>query len=164
MPVSSSRSNGDTEAPDDLYRAVWRWHFYAGLAVAPILLVLASTGLVMLSRAPLEAALYGHLLTVEPGIAQRTPAAQLAAVQAAFPAMQPILFVPPAAPDRASEFAVAPPLSDARTGRRVVAGMFVCALVFPLSAAAIVVVLLLDRVLTGLQLGRDRHRARITPS
>lgn len=30
--------------PPAPYRAVWRWHFYAGLFVAPILLLLAATG------------------------------------------------------------------------------------------------------------------------
>ena len=39
-PVPSSSSA--------LYRAIWRWHFYAGLIVAPILLVLAVTGSIYL--------------------------------------------------------------------------------------------------------------------
>lgn len=33
-----------TSASDSLYRAVWRWHFYAGLQVLPILIWLAITG------------------------------------------------------------------------------------------------------------------------
>lgn len=32
-----------------LYFAAWRWHFYAGLFVAPFLVMLATTGLIMLS-------------------------------------------------------------------------------------------------------------------
>ena len=35
-------------ASSRLYRAVWRWHFYAGLFVVPFLIVLASTGLIIL--------------------------------------------------------------------------------------------------------------------
>jgi uncharacterized iron-regulated membrane protein len=31
-----------------LYRAIWRWHFYAGLFVAPFLIMLATTGLLMI--------------------------------------------------------------------------------------------------------------------
>ena len=31
-----------------LYRAVWRWHFYAGLIVVPFLAILAVSGLVIL--------------------------------------------------------------------------------------------------------------------
>ncbi len=38
----------DTAAGISLYRAVWRWHFYAGLYVVPFLLMLAITGLVMM--------------------------------------------------------------------------------------------------------------------
>ena len=30
-----------------LYRAIWRWHFYAGLVVVPFLLVFAITGMIM---------------------------------------------------------------------------------------------------------------------
>ena len=30
------------------YRAIWRWHFYAGLIVVPFLLVLSLTGIIML--------------------------------------------------------------------------------------------------------------------
>lgn len=36
------------------YAAVWRWHFYAGLYVAPFLVLLALSGLVMLAKEPLE--------------------------------------------------------------------------------------------------------------
>ena len=32
----------------DVYRAVWRWHFYAGLFVAPFLLILSVTGAIYL--------------------------------------------------------------------------------------------------------------------
>ena len=41
-PASSSASGAK------LYRAVWRWHFYAGLYVIPFLLMLAVTGLIIL--------------------------------------------------------------------------------------------------------------------
>jgi len=37
-----------------LYRAVWRWHFYAGLFVIPFLLMLAVTGLIMLYASSIE--------------------------------------------------------------------------------------------------------------
>ena len=38
-----------------VYLAVWRWHFYARLLVVPFLLVLATSGLVMLLRRPIDA-------------------------------------------------------------------------------------------------------------
>jgi len=35
----------DAAASSKLYRAIWRWHFYAGLFVVPFLMMLAITGL-----------------------------------------------------------------------------------------------------------------------
>jgi uncharacterized iron-regulated membrane protein len=40
----------DVQERKMLHAAVWRWHFYAGLYVAPFLIILACTGLVMLAR------------------------------------------------------------------------------------------------------------------
>jgi uncharacterized iron-regulated membrane protein len=41
---SNSSAQQDAVASTRLYRAVWRWHFYAGLFVIPFLLMLAVTG------------------------------------------------------------------------------------------------------------------------
>jgi uncharacterized iron-regulated membrane protein len=48
----------NTQAPGGLYRAVWRWHFYAGLLVLPVLLWLAITGGLYLYKAEIERAVY----------------------------------------------------------------------------------------------------------
>ena len=48
-----------------LYRAVWRWHFYAGLLVAPFLTILALSGLVILFVTGV-APEYGDWLKVKP--------------------------------------------------------------------------------------------------
>ncbi|NJN51148.1 MAG: PepSY domain-containing protein [Gammaproteobacteria bacterium] len=104
--MSTLQTASAVETSDGLYRAVWRWHFFAGVVVAPLLLILAASGLVMLARAPIETALYGDALTVAPANSRQTPNAQLAAVRAAFPNAQPTLFVPPVGPDRSSEFSV----------------------------------------------------------
>ena len=45
------------------YRAVWRWHFYAGLVVVPFLLVLSLTGIIMLYGNSIETML-GKTYTV----------------------------------------------------------------------------------------------------
>ncbi len=47
-----------------LYRAVWRWHFYAGLIVVPFLVILAVSGLVILFVTGV-APEYGDWLKVE---------------------------------------------------------------------------------------------------
>ena len=41
------------------YRTVWRWHFYAGLIVMPVLLWLATTGALYLYKPEIERAYYG---------------------------------------------------------------------------------------------------------
>ncbi len=48
--MSNINTNSADGAPASsrLYRAVWRWHFYAGLFVVPFLLTLAISGLVIL--------------------------------------------------------------------------------------------------------------------
>lgn len=37
-------TSASSDAPSSLYRAVWRWHFYAGLMVLPFMVLLAITG------------------------------------------------------------------------------------------------------------------------
>lgn len=63
-------SNTNAAAPSPLYRAVWRWHFYAGLLVIPFLLNLAITGGLYLFKDELNDLIYGHYLNIAP---QNTP-------------------------------------------------------------------------------------------
>lgn len=49
-----------------LYRAVWRWHFIAGLLVLPFLLILATTGALYLFNAELDGLIYRAWDTVSP--------------------------------------------------------------------------------------------------
>ena len=48
----------------DLYRAVWRWHFYAGLLVLPFMITLAISGSLYLYRADIDRWWHADLLTV----------------------------------------------------------------------------------------------------
>lgn len=48
-----------------IYRAVWRWHFYAGLFVIPVVLLLAVTGGIYLFKPHLEPILYQHIWFTE---------------------------------------------------------------------------------------------------
>ena len=68
-----------------LYAAVWRWHFYAGLYVAPFLMLLALTGLVMLAKEPIERWQFGALLTNTSGGSPTSHQARLDASRSAFP-------------------------------------------------------------------------------
>ncbi len=80
-----ARSDHGLSERRTLYAAVWRWHFYAGVYVAPFLVLLPLTGLVMLAAQPLERWQLGGLLTNAPGERQASHQARLEAAQAAIP-------------------------------------------------------------------------------
>ena len=44
------------------YNLAWRWHFYAGLFVAPFMVLLAVTGIIYLFKPLLDPLMYGDLL------------------------------------------------------------------------------------------------------
>ncbi|GAA1268657.1 PepSY domain-containing protein [Sphaerisporangium rubeum] len=83
------------------YRVVWRWHFYAGLFVAPILVVLAVTGSIYLFKEPFEEWRYQDVRTLAaPVTAARPLAEQIAAAQRTHPGAGVLSVIPPSAPDR----------------------------------------------------------------
>lgn len=47
-----------------LYRAVWRWHFYAGLLILPIMVLMAVTGGIYLFKDEINDALYPEMRKV----------------------------------------------------------------------------------------------------
>jgi uncharacterized iron-regulated membrane protein len=69
------------------FRAVWRWHFFASFLVAPVLLLLATTGLIYLFRFQLEPLMHPDLMKVDqPTNAVAQPyVQQLAVVEDAYP-------------------------------------------------------------------------------
>ncbi|TDB93710.1 PepSY domain-containing protein, partial [Nonomuraea longispora] len=88
-------------ASSQRYRVVWRWHFYAGLFVAPVLLVLAVTGSIYLFKEPFEAWRYQDVRTLaEPVTAPRPLSEQIAAAQSTLPGTPVMSVIPPTSPDR----------------------------------------------------------------
>ncbi|NUB44630.1 PepSY domain-containing protein [Fertoebacter nigrum] len=85
-----------------LYFAAWRWHFYAGLYVAPFLMMLAVTGLIMLWTATLSG-MNGERTVVAPGPA--LPVSQQAAAAAANGGTV-TQYIAPLADDRVAVFRV----------------------------------------------------------
>ena len=58
---SGDRPPADTKQPGTsgrMYRVVWRWHFYAGMIVAPVLIVVAATGGLYIFKDDLAAVVY----------------------------------------------------------------------------------------------------------
>ncbi|WHX66098.1 PepSY domain-containing protein [Peribacillus frigoritolerans] len=66
----------ETKQPNtSLYRTVWRWHFYAGIIFAPLLIILAVTGSIYLFKPQIEQVLYQDYQGVTP-LGDRLPASQ----------------------------------------------------------------------------------------
>jgi len=74
-------TTGETGAATALYRAIWRWHFIAGLLVLPFLVLLAVTGALYLFSAELDHAFYRGWDTVVPAGKPLLPAALVERVQ-----------------------------------------------------------------------------------
>lgn len=89
-----------------LYRAVSRWHFYAGLFVLPFLLILSLSGALMLLSKPIEQLLNQQLLTVTPPPSAATlPASKLLAkVQQSYPDAKVKLYIPAATIQASAQF------------------------------------------------------------
>ncbi|ETX27708.1 PepSY-associated TM helix domain-containing protein [Roseivivax isoporae] len=86
-----------------LYRAVWRWHFYAGLIVLPFVILIAITGAIYLFKDEYTLAAQSDLRIVAPrDSAQRPPSAITAAALEAHPGTLKV-YTPAAGPDRAAE-------------------------------------------------------------
>ena len=56
-----------TQPKVSFYNLAWRWHFYAGLLVAPFMVMLALTGIIYLFKPQLDPLMYGELLNVPAG-------------------------------------------------------------------------------------------------
>lgn len=98
----------------DFYRAVWRWHFYAGLLVLPVLALMAVTGAIYLFDDELNGLLYGRLQTVEARPAAAAPSAWVVAAEAGAGGRVERLRLPESA-GRSVELTVARPDGERRT-------------------------------------------------
>lgn len=109
----------DTPAPKrprqtgGLHRAFWRWHFYASFLVIPVLLVLATTGLIYLLRFQIEPVLHADLMKVDvPAHTDRLSYDdQVAAVLEEYPDGRVAAVLEPSARDRSTDvtLSTAPP-------------------------------------------------------
>lgn len=110
-PARRPRSSGG------LFRAFWRWHFYASFVVIPVLLVLSVTGLIYLFRFQLEPVLHPSLMQVEKpaGTDVAQPyAGQLRAVEEAYPGAVPVSLAEPREEGRPTVVSVTMPDGEGR--------------------------------------------------
>ncbi|WGD32055.1 PepSY domain-containing protein [Ancylobacter sp. WKF20] len=84
--VSADTTAEANERSANLYRAVWRWHFYAGLLVLPFMILLAVTGGLYLFRDELDGLWHRDLkqVAVQQTVPQ-APSAWIASALAAHP-------------------------------------------------------------------------------
>ncbi|MFV3075464.1 PepSY-associated TM helix domain-containing protein [Niveispirillum fermenti] len=97
-----------------LYRAVWRWHFYAGLVTAPFLLILAITGAIYLFNEEINDLSYPHLRFVEAAGMPMPLSHMMAAAEAHLPGAVTTRIDTPDAADRSVQFFMALPEGDSR--------------------------------------------------
>ena len=102
-PESGARGRGS-----GLFRAFWRWHFYASFLVIPVLLILAATGLIYLFRFQIEPVLHADLMKVDQpaGLVVQPYETQLDEVRQAFPDATVVSMTEPSAPNRSTVFSV----------------------------------------------------------
>lgn len=89
----------------DLYRAVWRWHFYAGLLVLPFMITLAITGGLYLFKDELDALIYADLQRVEAQETALAPSTLVAAALDATPGTA-VKYTAPARDESSAEITV----------------------------------------------------------
>jgi len=103
MTTSPRARSGPPSRSPDLYRAVWRWHFYAGLLVLPFLIWLAITGSLYVFKAEIDGFFHQRLMTVaQVQERERAPTELTAAALAAHPGAL-IKYTPPPGPTRSAE-------------------------------------------------------------
>ncbi|MCQ4632083.1 PepSY domain-containing protein [Shinella sp. CPCC 100929] len=98
-----------------LYRAIWRWHFFAGLLAVPFMISLAITGGLYLFNDEIDASLFRYRNYVAVGTAELLPSAIVEKALAAVPGGTLASYRTPAGKDRSARVTLA---SDA--GRMLV--------------------------------------------
>lgn len=88
------------------YNLAWRWHFYAGLFVAPFMILLAITGIIYLFKPQLDPLLYRDLMVVEAGEHRQSADSLLATVQQVYPKGHIGQYLPPLNAERSAQFVV----------------------------------------------------------
>lgn len=86
-------------ARSSLYRAIWRWHFYAGLISVPFMILLAVTGSVYLFKAEINRTVFAYRNVVQAQAAPMQAPSRLAAeATAAVPGTRLKSYAEPASP------------------------------------------------------------------
>ncbi|AXA55892.1 PepSY-associated TM helix domain-containing protein [Pseudomonas thivervalensis] len=90
----------------NFYNLAWRWHFYAGLFVAPFMVMLALTGIIYLFKPQLDPLMYGDLLNVPASHHALAADDLLKQVRQAYPEGQVKQYLPAVNAERSAQFVV----------------------------------------------------------
>ena len=112
--MGANLTKGASDILSGAYRAVWRWHFYAGLLVLPVLMLLALTGAAYLFKDEIDQAVYGRMITVPVAAQQASPDVWVAAAAEAGGGRAASLLMPER-PDQAVRVRVDRPDGQRRT-------------------------------------------------
>lgn len=105
-----------TRRQTSLYRVFWRWHFYTGILVAPILFIMAATGALYIFKDELERVLYPDVVLITPQSGSVPYEQQVAAAVDAYPGGRASELEVHDDPTRATAVAIR---SKNRSGQRV---------------------------------------------
>nr|WP_258535667.1 PepSY domain-containing protein [Bacillus sp. 03113] len=86
-----------------LYKTIWRWHFYAGLIFTPFLLILAVTGGIYLFKPQIEQYMYQDLYQVEAQNETISPSKQIESVTRNYPDAEVVKYRPSVSSTRFAE-------------------------------------------------------------
>ncbi|MED3965829.1 PepSY-associated TM helix domain-containing protein [Niallia taxi] len=95
------KTNKQTKA--NVYRAIWRWHFYAGIIFAPFLVILAFTGSVYLFKPQIEQMLYKDYYEVTKQEERILPSEQINIIKSEYPGSKVTSYLPGDSETRSSE-------------------------------------------------------------
>ncbi|HUR72825.1 MAG TPA: PepSY domain-containing protein [Sporichthya sp.] len=104
--VTGAPAFAPTARQRSLYRAVWRWHFYAGLFAIPVIVLLSITGIIYLFKPQLNGFLYGQYMNVKPAAQAQPYEQQRQAVLDRYPGASVDGLHTPDAKSKATEFEI----------------------------------------------------------
>ena len=88
------------------YNLAWRWHFYAGLFVAPFMILLSLTGIIYLFKPQLDNLMYGDLLNVTPSHHQISADELQQRVLSTYPQAAISKYFPPVSTEGSAQFVI----------------------------------------------------------
>jgi len=88
------------------YNLAWRWHFYAGLFVAPFMIMLSLTGIIYLFKPQLDNLMYSDLLHVTPSHHQLSAEQLQQRVLSSYPQASVSKYFPPLNAEGSAQFVV----------------------------------------------------------